>query len=973
MQITTNNAYDSEPMWTSDSKNIVFTSYREKSKDIFITSCEGGTPKRLTFHPGHETLRAVLPDGKIIFSANIQQDVTFDGFPGEAQLYYTDTEGSRPVRITSLPISEISINKKGDILYEDWKGYEDQFRKHHTSAVTRDIWLYRGNSAGGKLSINAEGTFKKLSDYAGEDRNPVFGPDGDTFYYLSERDGKSMNIYKSSISAPEKSVQLTFETRNPVRYLSVADNGTLTYSYNGSLYTLKEGGKPEKVAISVYSDQDERDIERLTLSGGASAVAVSPDQKEVALVIRGDVFVTSADYKTTKRITNTAAQERGVSFSEDGRTIYYAAERDGNWGIWRTSLVNKEDKRFAYATEFKEELFSDKGETCFQPQVSPDGKYVAYLRDRTELVIKPTKGGKTISLLKGVNYSYADGDISFEWSPDSHYLLSTYEAEGRWNNCDIALIDIDTKEVTDLTESGYNDGAFRWALGGKAMVWQSDKDGYRSHGSWGAETDIYIMFFDAKTMTEFFRDKEGDEIAKLMAGDEKKAKKEDKTEKKDSTDKKKATKLKLDLENRADRTFRLTRFSGRLGDHYLSKDGKKLFYEVRLESSYDLCVRDMKEGNVKVLKKGVMGNIIPSSDESYIYIPSAGGISRMSVSGSEGKTITYSGEYEFKPKAEREYIFDHMWKQVKEKFYDPELHGVDWEYYKENYSQFLPYINNNFDFQELMSEILGELNASHTGARFQYRSGLNMGNLGVLYDEDYEGDGLKIKEVLPDGALSLAYPEIKEGDIIASIDGKEIKDLSYFTTLEEIMEKLNARRAAFQMPFQIKGGIPGQRISFEKEPSLDVGLWLFLKDGTHIRIQPVITEAKMSVGGMRVDKNSVLRKGLKGATVGLATERGSYIDTVTETVKKILNGEEVADYIAPEAPVETKDWMTTFLLCLFCGGLGIHRYYVGKIGTGILYTLTLGLFGIGYLVDFIKILCGKFTDKNGNYIQRAKK
>ncbi len=201
-------------------------------------------------------------------------------------------------------------------------------------------------------------------------------------------------------------------------------------------------------------------------------------------------------------------------------------------------------------------------------------------------------------------------------------------------------------------------------------------------------------------------------------------------------------------------------------------------------------------------------------------------------------------------------------------------------------------------------------------------------------------------------------------------------DLSYSTTLEEIMEKLNARRAAFQMPFQIKGGVPGQRISFEKEPNVDVGLWLYLKDGTHIRIQPVITEAKMSVGGMRVDKNSVLRKGLKGATVGLATERGGYIDTVTETVKKILNGEEVEDYVAPETPAGaegSKDWLTTFLLCLFCGGLGVHRYYVGKIGTGILYTLTLGLFGIGYLVDFIKILCGKFTDKDGNLIQRVKK
>lgn len=776
LQLTTNPAYDSEPKWTADSRHIIFTSYREKSKDIFMTSCEGGAPKRLTFHPGNETLQAVLPDGKILFSANIQQDVTFDGFPGKAQLYYTDTTGARPVRVTSLPISALSVSNDGAVLYEDWKGSEDPLRKHHTSAVTRDIWLYRG-AASGKFSINADGTFKKLSDYAGEDRNPVFAADGDTFYYLSERDGKAMNIYRSSLSAPEKSVQMTFEEKNPVRYLSVSENGTLAFSYNGDLYTMNDGGKPEKVNITIYSDQDERDIEKLTLSGGATAFSVAPSQKEVALVIRGDVFVTSADYKTTKRITNTAGQERDVSFASDGRTIYYSAERNGNWGIWRTSLADKDDKYFTYSNDFKEELFSDEGETCFQPQVSPDGKYVAYLRDRTELVIKPAKGGKTVSLLKGVNYSYTDGDISFAWSPDSHYLLSTYQADGGWNNVDIALVDIDTKEVTNLTRSGYNDVAFRWALGGKAMVWQSDRDGYRSHGSWGTEDDVYVMFFDGKAMTEFLRDKEDDEIAKIISPEDKKEAKEDKkSEKKDSTEtSKKVEKLKLDLENRDDRIIRLTRFSGRMGDHYLTDDGKKLYYETRLESSYDLCVKDMKEGSVKVLKKGVSGSISPSSDGKYIYIASGSGITKLSISGNDTKTISFAGEYEFKPKAEREYIFDHMWKQVKEKFYDPQLHGVDWDYYKENYSQFLPYINNNFDFQELLSEILGELNASHTGGRYFYRSGLTMGQLGVLYDEDYDGDGLKIKEVLPDGALSLAYPEIKAGDIVASIDGKEIK------------------------------------------------------------------------------------------------------------------------------------------------------------------------------------------------------
>ena len=519
-------------MWTADSKKIVFTSYREKSRDIFITSCEGGAPKRLTFHPGHETLQAVLPDGKILFTANIQQNVNFDGFPGDAQLYYTDTTGARPVQVTSLPIGAISVNKDGAILYEDIKGYEDPLRKHHTSSVTRDIWSYtsNGNEAGKAISINANGTFKKLSDYKGEDRNPVFAADGNTFYYLSERDGKAMNIYKSSLANPSKSEQLTFETKNPVRYISVANDGTLAYSYNGELYTIKEGQQPKKVDIRVYSDQDEKDVEKFVISGGATAFAVSPDEKEVAIVVRGDVFVTSSEFSTTKRITNTAEQERDVCFSEDGRTIYYSSERNGHWGIWRSSLANKNDKRFTYANDFKEELFSDEGETCFQPQVSPDGKYVAYLRDRTELVIKPTKGGKTISLLKGVNYSYSDGDVDFAWSPDSHYLLSTYQANGGWNNVDIALVDIDTKEVTNLTKSGYNDMTFRWALGGKAMIWQSDKDGFRSHGSWGTEDDSYIMFFDGEAMTKFFRDKEDKAIATLLTEGDKKAQKEEKKE-----------------------------------------------------------------------------------------------------------------------------------------------------------------------------------------------------------------------------------------------------------------------------------------------------------------------------------------------------------------------------------------------------------------------------------------------------------
>lgn len=775
-QLTSNPAYDSDPIWTPDGKEIVFSSYREKGKDVYIVSAEGGVPARLTTHPGNETPMAVLQDGSILFSANIQQDAQYGDFPGNAQLYIIGKEGGRPQQVTSLPISALSVGKDGTVLYEDYKGYEDPYRKHHTSSVTRDIWSYTPSAKAAGFAIDGEGTFKKLSGFVGEDRNPVFAADGRTFYYTSELDG-TLNVYRSSIDNPEKSEQLTFFEGNPVRHLTISDDGTLCFSYDGELYTMKAGMEPKKVVVDLVTDQIERPVQERTMSSGATDLAVSPNGKEVAIVLRGDVYVTSVDHKTTKRITNTPQQERSVWFGKDGKTLYYAAERNGHWGIWETALSDKDDKYFTYAVKMEERLVSKPGETCFQPQVSPDGESIAYLKDRTGIAVMNLKSGKEkIVLDKSVNYSYTDGDQSFAWSPDSRYILCNYQANGGWNNEDVALIDVETGEITDLTESGYTDGGFRWALKGKAMTWTSDKAGYRSHGSWGAERDVYVMFFDGQEYMKFLRDKEDREIAD-MTKTEKEKKKEDKEEKKDSAKaEKKADRLVLDLKNRKDRTMKLTRFSGRLGDHYLTQDGKKLYYVVRLEKGMDLCCLNIEDNSVKVVAKGTSGSIIPSEDGKYMYMLSGSGVSRISTANGSKESISFSGEFEYRPAEERAYIFDHIWKQVNEKFYVADIHGIDWKGYYEVYRKFLPHIDNNFDFQEMLSEFLGELNGSHTGARYRYRSGLNMANLGVLFDNDHEGDGLKIKEVLRGGTLYIADPEIQAGDVITAIDGVEIKE-----------------------------------------------------------------------------------------------------------------------------------------------------------------------------------------------------
>ena len=777
-QITTNQAYEADPIWTPDGQNIVFSSYREKSKDIYMVSAKGGAPVRLTSHTGNETPLEVMKNGNILFTANIQQDAEYGDLPGTAQLYMVGQDGGKPERVTSLPVSDISITEQDGhtyIIYEDYKGYEDALRKHHTSSVTRDIWQYIPEKKAEGFKITGNGEFKKLSTYIGEDRNPVFLPGTQRYFFISEADG-TLNVYSADLKGGAQPKQLTFFKGNPVRYLSVSNDGTLCFSYNGELYTMKEGSEPAKVKIDIVTDQIEDPIQDRTLSSGARSLAVSPNGKEIAVILRGDVYITTTDHATTKRITNTPQQERDLWFSKDGKTIYYSSERNGHWGIWETSLVDKDDKYFTYAVKMEEKLVTKPGETCFQPQVSPDGKSIAYLKDRTAIAVMDLKNGnEKIVLDKNVNYSYQDGDQSFAWSPDSRYILCNYQANGGWNNEDVALIDVESGKITDLTESGYTDGNFRWALKGKAMTWKSDKAGYRSHGSWGAEDDIYIMFFDGKRYAEFNRDKEDRAIADMLKT-EKEKNKEEKKERKDSVKaEKKAEELVLDLENRKDRIVRLTRMSGRLGDYYLTQDGKKLYYTMRLEKSTDLCLLNLEDNSIKVVSKGVSGSIYPTADDKYMYMLSGGSVSRIATSNGSRETVSFSGSYEYKPAGEREYMFDHIWKQVQEKFYMPDLHGTDWDAHYTNYKRFLPHIENNFDFQEMLSELLGELNGSHTGARYQYKSGLNTANLGVFYDPEYKGDGVRIKEVIKGGTLYIADPEIAAGDIITSINGKEIK------------------------------------------------------------------------------------------------------------------------------------------------------------------------------------------------------
>lgn len=789
LQITTNAAFDSQPVWSPDSQILAFASDRFGSMDVYVVSREGGVPTRLTTHSGTETPVAFLDNSKVLFTADILPSAESVQFPSNGQfkqVYQVSVEGGRPRLFSSLPMEEISINGQGEFLYQDKKGYEDPWRKHQISPIARDVWMYRPTGTP---------QYEKLTDFGGEDREPVWAPDGKSFYYLSEQNG-TFNVYHQVVGE-EKSRQITHHTQHPVRFLSIAKNGLLCYGFDGEIYTMQPAEQPKKVEVQIVSDRHDRDLIRQIRRSGATEMAVSPSGKEVAFVLRGNVYVTAVDYKTTRQITSTSYQERNIDFSPDGRTLVYASERDGLWQLYTTSLVRKEEKLFAYATELKEERLTHSEVASFQPQFSPDGKEVAFLENRTAIrvVNLKTKAVRTVMEAK-YQYSYSDGDQWFQWSPDSRWILADYIGVGGWNNKDVALLDASGKSpMVNLTESGYTDGQPKWVLDGKAMMWYSDRAGYRSHGSWGAERDAYLMFFDAEAYDRFRMTKEESELLeeaeKEAKKNQEKAEKSGKEKKKSTSDKEKDEEpikpLTFDLANRFDRIVRLTVNSSRLGDAVLTKKGDVLYYLTSFEKGYDLWEHKLKENSTKLLQKDVgYGDLLPDKEGKNIFLCTGGQLKKIEVAGSKISPVEFEAFFDYRPYEERAYIFDHVGRQVNDKFYVADLHGVDWKGYQEAYRRFLPHISNNYDFAEMLSEWLGELNASHTGARYTAPgASLSTATLGVFYDESYRGDGLKIKEIIAQSPLAQKKTEVTAGCVIEKIDAQPIlADADYFPLLE---------------------------------------------------------------------------------------------------------------------------------------------------------------------------------------------
>ena len=790
LQLTTSVSYETSPVWSPDGKTLAFASDRKGNLDVYTVASEGGVAQRVTTNSATELPLAFSPDGKeIYYSAQIQKTAKNIQFPAAwiTELYKVSKEGGRPEQVLQVPVCSMSFDKDGkSFLYYDRKGSENIWRKHHVSSVARDVVYYNAKKQ----------THTILTSNVGEDRDPRYLPGYQEVVFLSERDRGSFNVYKAPVGNMEQVERVTSFKKHPVRFLSVSNNGVLCFGFMGEIYTQTIGQSPRKVNIEIVNDQPYEQKEKKDFKG-VGDFDVSSDGKLIAFCSRGEVFVTGTDeYTTTKQITHTVQPERSPSFSKDGRTLVYASEREGYWNLYQASVSRKEDYNFAYATLVDEKpLFDNDGVERIAPTYSPDGKEIAFIESRNILKVYNIETKEVRQITDGCqHYETDDYGFSYRWSPDGQWFALSLISNMRDPYSDIGIVKADgSKRIYNITESAYIDSDPHWVMDGNAIIYRSNRYGMRSHASWGSQNDVFIAFVNQDAYDKFRLNKEEYALLKEVEkgakdkpkgadkedGDKKKEEKnskEEKEKKEESSEEPKYTEI--DLEHLQDRVMRLTPMSSSLSGMALSNEGDKLYFMSSFEKGYDLWEMDVRERSMKILKKMGKGGAQLKMDKKgdNLFLLSGGNLQKVETKGGKSTSINYDATMDMDYAEEREYMFDHVFLQIEKRFFMKDHHGVDLEMMKKAYRPFLKHINNNYDYSEMLSEILGELNVSHTGSGYRPSGkGDATAEFGVLFDLGYKGDGLKIEEVVEGGPFDKKNSKVVAGCVIEKIDGVKIE------------------------------------------------------------------------------------------------------------------------------------------------------------------------------------------------------
>lgn len=469
------------PVWSPDGSAIAFSSAVFNAGDVYIAPIDGGEIRRLTFNQATDVPLAFTPDGRdILFgTAGIAPASTnfLDGskyFP-LGEVLSVPAAGGRERAVMPVPAQQAAISPDGRLIaYVFTRSVEVPWRKRQIADSTSDIWIYDRTT----------GRHRQLTRHRSNEKSPAFSADGAHVYFTAEMPRgwngdpdaapASTNVWRMAADGTGAPEPITAHETLPVRGLSVSRDGTVSYGYDGEIWTVVPGREARKVPVRIAQGTLASGQVPLNVNGQVEELALSPDGSEIALVARGDVYVVATADGRTRRITATAQAERSVGFSPDGRMLLYASDRAIDWDLFQSRIERAGDRGFVDAAEIVETVLLDTETDLLQPLYSPKGDKVAYRDGRNALKVLDIASGAVREVLPdSATYSYAEGDLTHAWSPDGRYLTTvTGFAVG---NAEVEVIDVASGARHNVSLNGFLDSAPKFSRDGAMVYWQSDR------------------------------------------------------------------------------------------------------------------------------------------------------------------------------------------------------------------------------------------------------------------------------------------------------------------------------------------------------------------------------------------------------------------------------------------------------------------------------------------------------------------
>lgn len=748
------------PKFSPDGRMLAFSGNYDGNIDIYVIPSEGGEPLRLTHHPEDDYVVEWYPDGKnILFRSKMMSPVKrYNRF------FKQSIKGGLPKPLPLRYGELASFSPEGRKMVFQFISRESRNWKRYRGGMASDLWIY-------DLKNNEP---QKLTDFEGTDSLPMWHDN--TIYFLSDRDkNRKLNIWAYDIKN-KNFRQVTNFTDYDVKWPSLGPD-SIVFEKGGNLYLLDLQSEIVKsVKIKVPADLPQIRPQLKNVSKKVGNYSLSPSAKRALFEARGEIFTVPAEHGSIRNLTRSSGiAERVPIWSPDGKHIAYFSDRTGQYELYIMNSAGTDEAR----------QLTNNG-TGFPNEAiwSGNSKKLAYSDKKGNLFFFDLK--KNTHRLVDKDDWYAIN--TFSWSPYSHWLAYAKTSDNGQGV--IMIYDSLNDKKYQLTSGYYNDSSPVFGPEGKILYFYSDRKFKPIYSDmdetwiYPNSTEIYAITLQKQTLSP---------IAPLS--DEEDYKKGNNKEDKDNSNHKKETKdIKIDFQNIEKRVVKLPIDHGNFGK-LSAVDGKLLYLRLPLTGKTDhkkphgrLVYYDLKKrketdvisdiNSFKVSSEGK--KVVYKSKNKYGIIDIAKG-----KKVGDGKIPVDKLEAWINPREEWSQIFNEAWRNMRDFFYDPGMHGVDWQAVKERYEILLPYVVDRADLNHVIGEMIGELNSSHTyvhGGDIKRKRKIPVGLLGCDFKLDRANNVFIIKKIYEganwDAELRSPLKEpginVREGDYILAVNGQKL-------------------------------------------------------------------------------------------------------------------------------------------------------------------------------------------------------